>query len=159
MTTKTKVIFAFAMIFLIGFASGYLFDRAVISPDETVTEQRSESGERERAGQRDGDRSDWVERAQKRLSRDLELTESQKEPLFEKIRDYHINVHDLIKEQRKDEHEKIKDKYSMFRDEISTILNSEQIERMDSHFHPDTVRTKMERRDGPHRDRMRRGRN
>jgi hypothetical protein len=159
MTTKTKVIFAFAMIFLIGFASGYLFERAVISSDETVAEQRSERGERERAGQRDGDRGDWVERAQKRLSRDLELTESQKEPLFEKIRDYHVNVHDLIKERREDEHEKIKDKYSMFRDEISSILNAEQLERMDSHFHPDTVRAKMERRDGPPRERMHRGRN
>jgi hypothetical protein len=153
MTTKTKVILAFALIFLIGFASGYVFNRAVTPSGEIVTEERSDRGERAR--QHNEDRREWIERAQNRLSRDLELTDSQKDPLFEKVHQYHVDVRSLIQERREDEHEMIKEKYSTFREEIASILDPEQLERMDSHFHPDTVRAKMD--NGQHR--QRRGRN
>jgi hypothetical protein len=153
MNTKTKAVLAFTMIFLIGFATGFLFNNAVSGPDETITEERSERGERLQQRGGNGDRRDWEQRVQRRLTDELDLTESQKDPLFEKVREYHTEIRDLIHDRREDEHEMILHRYSAFRDEVSSLLDPRQLEKMDNHFHPDTVRAKMEGRQGQRRER------
>jgi Spy/CpxP family protein refolding chaperone len=86
------------------------------------------------------------ERSRNRLARSLDLTDDQREPFFRTMQHYTTDLHQVIRNRRELEHEMIVDHYRGFRDEISAILNEEQLERLDSYLHPDSVRAK---RGGP----------
>ncbi len=155
MNTKTKVLLAFIFIFLAGFASGYVFNRAFSVNETTVTEERDERSERwERNGDRD--REERRQRARAWFTDYLDLTEGQKDDFFERMSEYRSDIHELIKEQRSIEHDLIIEHYAEFRDEISSILDNQQLEKLDSRFHPDSVQHDTRR---PQREQQRRGRN
>jgi hypothetical protein len=151
MTSQTKTLFAFITIFVIGFLSGYLFNSTSFGTDKTYTEERSErvDGWQQNRGQ---DRqhepdSERLKHAQNRLTERLELTEQQQDPFFEKIREYHQDIRRTMRELRTEESEIIQEKYKAFREEVSVILHGEQLERMDSFLHPDSVRFGRSRAD------------
>jgi len=155
MNTKTKALLAFTFIFLIGFASGYVFNQAFQTDEPAVTETRPDRGEhRERDGDRD--RSERERRAREWLTDYLDLEENQQGEFFEKMNDYRNDIREVIRNQRSHEHDLIIEQYYDFRSEISSLLNSDQLEKLDSHFHPDSVKQKMQRE--PQRE-QRRGRN
>lgn len=138
MSTTAKVILAFTLIFLIGFASGYLVNRVTSSKLDRI-ERIDTRGERS-SEERDISRDEYMERSQNRLSRYLELTDDQREQLFPKMGEYTRQVRQVAREQRATEQEQIKEYYNEFLDELSTILDETQLERYNSIFHPDSVR-------------------
>ncbi len=155
MNTKTKVLLAFIFIFLAGFASGYIFNHAYPVGETAVTEEQEERSEHwGRNG--DIDRDERQRSARVWLTDYLDLSDTQKDDFFERMSEYRSDIHELIKDQRSKEHDLIIDHYTEFRNEISSILNNEQLEKLDTRFHPDSV--KHDTRRGPQRE-QRRGRN
>ncbi|MEX0944517.1 MAG: hypothetical protein WDZ38_02515, partial [Balneolaceae bacterium] len=139
MNTKTKVFFAFAVIFLIGLTSGYMLNNVVSTNDyrfEQNDDPRSDRGDQSR----DMSSEEWQERTRNRLARSLNLSDNQREPFFRTMQSYTTDLYQVIRNRRELEHEMIMEHYRGFRDEISAILNEEQLERLDSYLHPDSVR-------------------
>lgn len=138
MNTTAKVIIAFTVIFLIGFASGYLVNHVTTStPDRT---ERIDTRNERETPPRDLSREEYMERSRNRLSRYLELTDEQREQLFPKMGEYAGQVRQVAREQREAEQELILEYYNDFLNDVSTILDQEQLERYNSIFHPDSVR-------------------
>ncbi|TVR33612.1 MAG: hypothetical protein EA390_03865 [Balneolaceae bacterium] len=145
MTTKTKTILAFLTIFIIGFASGILISNTNMIGEDRDQSLITERGEGERWQQfRGGDRREQPERAQQRtlnrMAEYLELQEDQRDELFGKMREYRMQLRDEMREFRASERETIRTHYESFREEAAEILNREQIMRLDSFLHPDSVR-------------------
>lgn len=136
MNSKTKAILAYTAVFVIAFISGFLVSRSLGAwgPDHRGEQRGWERGS--------GPRSEMRERMEERLSRHLELDESQQEPFFETMEEYRIDVSQAIRERRRTEHELIKEMYESFRTDLTGILDSVQVRKMDSRFHPDSVRHK-----------------
>jgi len=152
MTTKTKTILAFLTVFIMGFASGFLISNTNMFGEDRDQSLITERGEGERWQQfRRGERSEQPERAQQRtlnrMAEYLELQEGQRDELFEKMREYRMQLREEMREFRASERETIKMHYESFRDEAAEILNSEQIMRLDSFLHPDSVRHSRTRGD------------
>lgn len=141
MTTKSKTVFAFISIFLIGLASGYVLSDNPFSKSREYSEEQTE---RSHQWQRDRDESESgesrEERIRKKIIEQLELTADQQDPFFEEILDYRQQIGNSMREMRSNEHEMVKEHYEAFRDELSEILDSGQVAKMDSVFHPDSVR-------------------
>jgi len=153
MNTKTKVILAFTVIFLLGFTTGFLFNHVVPVTESTQVEEKNEkNGQWQQYS--DKDREERERRAQRWLTNQLDLTEEQQDEFFDKFGNYHSDIRGLVREQRGQEHELIKNLYFDFRTEISSILEDEQIKILDSHFHPDSVQFGRQRS-----QQQRRGRN
>lgn len=134
MKSKTKAILAYTAIFVIAFISGFLVSRSL---GEWGPDHRGEQRNRERGS---GPGSEMSERMEERLSRYLELEDSQQEPFFETMEEYRVDVSQAMRERRRTEHELIKKMYESFRTDLSVILDSGQVRKMDSRFHPDSVR-------------------
>jgi len=145
MTTKTKTILAFLTIFIIGFASGILISNTDLIGENRDQSLITETEEGERWQQfRGGQRRDQPERAQQRtlnrMAEYLELQEDQRDELFGKMRKYRMQLREEMREFRASERETIRTHYESFREEAAEILNSEQIMRLDSFLHPDSIR-------------------
>lgn len=138
MNTTTKVILAFTVIFLIGFATGYLVNHATTSKPDRI--DRIDSRVDRGADQRDLSREEYMERSRNRLSRYLELTDEQRETLFPIMGEYTSQVRQVAREQREAEQELILEYYNEFMNDLSSILDDTQLERYNSIFHPDSVR-------------------
>lgn len=139
MKSKTKAILAYTAVFVIAFISGFLVSRSLSgSGPEHYGEQRGW----ERGG---GPGNEMRERMEERLSRYLELDESQEEPFFETMEEYRVDVSQALRERRRAEQELIKELYETFRADLTGILDSVQIQKMDSRFHPDSVRQSRSR--------------
>lgn len=140
MNTKTKVVLSFLLIFLVGFASGYLVK-------STFTLKKQYASEQERGGddrwQRSGEmsQSERMERGRNRLVRRLELTDEQQRMFFPALHQYTSELRQTIRQNRENEHEYVLQRYSEFRDQIADSLSNDQLLRMDSVFHPDSVRS------------------
>jgi len=145
MTTKTKTILAFLTIFIIGFASGFLISNTNMFGEDRDQSLITERGGGERWQQsRGGERRDQPERAQQRtlnrMAEYLELQDGQREELFGKMREYRMKLREEMRGFRISERETIKMHYESFREEAAEILNSDQIMKLDSFLHPDSVR-------------------
>lgn len=138
MNITAKVILAFTAIFLIGFASGYLVNHVTTS--NTDWRERIDNRDERSSEDREYSRQEYMERSQNRLSRYLELTDEQREQLFPKMGDYTRQVRQVAREQREIEQEQIMEHYNEFLDDLSSILDENQLERYNSIFHPDSVR-------------------
>lgn len=140
MNTKTKVVLSFLLIFLVGFASGYLV-KSTLSLKTHHTFQQERGGEER--WQRSGEmsESDRMERGRYRLARRLDLSDDQQRQFFPVMQQYTLELRQTIRQNRENEHEYVLQRYSEFRNQISESLNSEQLLRMDSVLHPDSVRT------------------
>jgi hypothetical protein len=155
--TETKAIMVFAAIFIAGFSSGYLVNNAIslssaemyaeIQPVETINDEQSVGIEgndrRERQNQR----------ARTRLASHLELTEDQEEPFFEELSEYRSRLRSEMRDMRSRENDIVRTYYETLKNDLTTILNREQLEKLDTHLHPDSVRHHRMRggRPGPNR--------
>ena len=134
MKSKTKAILAYTAIFVIAFISGFLVSRSL---GEWGPDHRNSQRNWERGGEPG---SEMSERMEERLSQYLELDESQQEPFFETMEEYRVDISRAMRERRRTENELIKEMYESFRNDLTVILDSMQVQKMDSRFHPDAVR-------------------
>lgn len=140
MNTKTKVVLSFLLIFLVGFTSGYLVK-------STFSLRTHPAFELERGGEARGLRygemrqPERMERGRNRLARSLNLSDEQQRLFFSAMQQYSSELRQAIRQNRENEHEYFLQRYSKFRDQISETLSNEQLLRMDSVLHPDSVRT------------------
>lgn len=141
MNTKTKVVLSFLIIFLVGFASGYLVKSTLFLRMDPPLEQQRRGDER---GQRSDQmhQADRMERGLNRLARRLDLSDDQQRLFFPAMQQYTSELRQTIRQNRESEHKYVLQRYSEFRDHISEILNDEQLLRMDGVLHPDSVRSK-----------------
>jgi Spy/CpxP family protein refolding chaperone len=142
MNTKFKVTLAFLSIFLIGAVSGYMvhasFDVAEKSDSEETqrVHPRQFDSDEERAEHYRQAR----QRIQNRMSDRLDLTESQSDPFFEILEEYHKSMRDTVHSLREEEKAILQREYGNFRHRASEILNEDQLARLDNYLHPDSVR-------------------
>ena len=134
MKSKTKAILAYIAVFLIAFISGFVVSRSIggWGPDH-----RGPQGSWERGS---GPGSEMRERMEQRLSHYLELEESQEAPFFESMEEYRRDVSQVMRERRNAERDMLREYYESFRTELTSLLNSNQLQKMDRYFHPDSVR-------------------
>lgn len=143
MNTKTKTILSFITIFLVGFASGYLFDvrqGSYPGSDRHDRHDRNEWRSQDRDEQRDQDGESRMERGKARLANHLELTEEQYEPFFESMGEYRNDIRLSVQTLRQEESNLVRQHYQEFKEEVTGILNSDQLQKLDSYIHPDSVR-------------------
>lgn len=142
MNTKSKVFLAFVTLFLVGFASGYLFSNAISPSGREYTEESrelAEGREQLQRSSREGRDGSRAERIRKRLTNVLDLSSDQQDPFFEQMSAYRFNLRSELKEMRERENELVKENYEEFRNDLSDVLNQEQLQEMDSYMHPDSV--------------------
>lgn len=160
MSTRMKVATALTVLFIAGFASGYLFHRTiVVSADdriaEIMTEHRAERGEMIRRGPQ---RERFEDRIRERFTEALELEEDQQDPYFRRITEYHSTLHDRIRDQRQVERELIREHYRELRTDLSGFLREDQLQKLDQLLHPDSARHIIRRGGMPDRILRERGR-
>lgn len=142
MTTKQKALIAYIIIYLVGLSSGILISNTFSSQPESAP---TEFSERETRGERFGlqrQRGDRLQRGDfgSYMVRRLSLETDQQEKFLEKLRGYHANVRQTMQERREEEGQVILQKYLDFREEITELLSEDQLLRLDSMVHPDSVR-------------------
>ncbi len=142
MNTKFKVTLAFLSIFLIGAVSGYMVHASFDIADKPGTEESQRVHPRQFDS--DEERAEHYrqarQRIQSRMSDRLELTESQTEPFFEYLEEYHKSMRDTVHYLREEERAVLQREYGNFRTRVSEVLNEEQLVRLDTYLHPDSVR-------------------
>lgn len=136
MNTKSKAVLAFLFIFIAGFASGFLLNQSISSSDRSRTDRTDQINRGDR-GERD---ERQISRARERLANMLDLTDDQQDPFFENFSQYRSNLRSEIREQRIRENEILKEHYEIFKNELSELLNAEQLIKLDQQLHPDSVR-------------------
>ena len=141
MNTRTKVILSFLLIFLVGFASGYLI-KGTFSLRNLPAFDQDRRSEQRMQPPRDMSQSERMERGRNRLAGRLELTDEQQRQFFPAMQEYTSELRQTIRQNREDEHNYVLQRYSEFREQISETLNDEQLIRMDHVLHPDTVRAR-----------------
>lgn len=140
MNTKTKVLLSFLLIFLVGFASGYLVKSTFSLKSQHSYEQERGGGERwQRSGQMS--QTERMERGRNRLARRLDLSDDQQDHFFPALQQYTSELRQTLRQNRESEHDYVLQRYSEFRQEISETLSYEQLLRMDGVLHPDSVRS------------------
>lgn len=146
MNTKIKVLLAFTTIFIVGFASGYLFNDILGTSDDEYMEQHVEREEaRGRMLRfRNTNQPKQIERMQHRiwdrLVGRLDLTAEQQEPFFERMSEYRSTLRNSVREIRSREGKRIREHYHTFRTDVSKILTEDQLDKLDTQLHPDSVR-------------------
>lgn len=143
MKTKTKALLAFITVFLLGGISGYLINDSFQSMDrETRHSQYENRGEQSfnTDEERTAHRQQMRRRAENRLSERLDLSENQQAEFFSKLQVYQSEIRDSVRSIRSMERSFIQEHYSQFRDDISAVLQEEQLLRLDRFFHPDSIR-------------------
>lgn len=140
MNTKTKVILSFLLIFLVGFASGYLVKSTFsLRSNPAFEQERGGDGRWERSGEMN--QSERMQRGRNRLARRLDLTEDQQSRFFPAMQQYSADLRQTLRQNKESEHEYVLQRYIEFRDQISETLSDEQLMRMDSVLHPDSARS------------------
>lgn len=144
MNKYLKPLLAFITVFVVAFTSGYLFQELTsgADPESTSVIEQNETwrGEQHRQGERDR------RRMANRIAEYLELSDNQREYFFERLGEYRNEVQEAVSRKRDEEHNALLEIYRDMRDEMSDILDEEQLEKMDVRFHPDNVREMRERR-------------
>jgi hypothetical protein len=145
MNTKTKAIIAYLIVLLAGFAAGYVVHYLQEPPSYNQWNQNGEQGrwDHERGGM--GREMGGGMYPNERLARTLSLDADQRDPFFNKIRQFHRGVRDEIRSRRENEKEIILERYNEFREEVSEILSEEQLMKLDQVAHPDSVESRRNR--------------
>lgn len=140
MNTKTKVVLSFLLIFLVGFATGYLVKSTFSLRTHPAFEQERGG---EARGQRPGEmnQSERMNRGRDRLVRSLDLSADQRRQFFAAMQQYSSELRQTIRQNRVNEHEYVLERYHEFRNQISETLSNEQLQKMDELLHPDSVGT------------------
>jgi hypothetical protein len=150
MNTKTKAIIAYLIVLLAGFAAGYTVHFLQSPATGNQWEQPEWQGQWEHDRGRMGQEMGVGRRANERLSRQLALEQEQKEPFFREIWEFHRGVRNEIHSRRENERELIRERYNVFREEVSEFLTEEQLVELDRIAHPDSVESRRPFR-GPRR--------
>ncbi|MDX1590816.1 MAG: hypothetical protein R3283_02570 [Balneolaceae bacterium] len=136
MNSKTKAILAYTAIFVIAFISGFIVSRSL---DGRGAQRWMEPRPMEhRGGPMPG--PEMRQRMENRMSDYLELNESQRGPFFETMNEYREQITRTMTERRFSEQRQLEQLYNSFRADLSGILDSTQLRRLDMRFHPDSVR-------------------
>lgn len=149
MNTKTKAVIAYIIIFLAGLSAGFVLNENLPSNNREYRSGLLNNGEGY-GNQVHGNEQHWSEtmpeRANIRLTRHLNLNEDQREDFFDRMNSYKAKISNDIQDFRRDERNYIREQYSNFRAEVSAILSTEQLEKLDRVAHPDSVRQSRMRR-------------
>lgn len=143
MNIKSKALLAYVVIFLAGGASGYFLNEAV-SPGV-----RSESFERG-SGMNDDLPPPGEEEIPQKIKDffidRLDLRDDQIDPYFTVQSEHMQKVFDVLRENRRNERDTLRQMHSDFIDEIDEILTADQIEKLNSFAHPDSVQQRRTER-------------
>ncbi|MEX1136329.1 MAG: hypothetical protein WEB89_05475 [Balneolales bacterium] len=142
MNTKTKALLVFGTLFAVGFASGFLFNNSISPTVSGYTSERAEQADNRERGQRDESRERGEHHAEKIrnwFSDRLDLSNEQQDPFFEHMSEYRSRIRSELKEMKGRESEFVRQHYNAMRNELSNVLNPEQLKKLDSHVHPDSV--------------------
>jgi hypothetical protein len=140
MNTKLKAVLAFLIIFIAGFATGFLISNSATFAGDDQRGERTEQTDTDERINRDDRDERQASRARNRLINMLDLSENQEEPFFEHFSQYRSNLRSDIREMRERESELLKEHYQAFKNELSNVLNTEQLNKLDRQLHPDSVR-------------------
>lgn len=160
MNTKNKAILAYVVIFLVGGASGFFLNEALWPRFPDVRYETGPGGppgpgwngpqDTQGHGRGQNRMKDRMQRRmQSHLSRQLNLTEDQVEPFFEKFEEHRSNLRDVIGEYREEEIERVRQLYGDFRKDVEQILTEEQLKELDRIANPDSVSRRWRQRGGP----------
>lgn len=142
MNSKTKAILAYTAIFVIAFLSGFMVSRSL---DGRAGLHRMEQRLMEhRGGPGSGPGSEMRLRLENRMSDYLELSDSQRQRFFESMEEYREEISKSMRDRRVAEQEQLEELYESFRADLSGILDSTQLQKMDMRFHPDSVRQRRQ---------------
>ncbi len=146
-----KPLLAFVTVFVVAFISGYLYKGLTYETDTGTVAgvEQTEARPGERRGYGPGDRRAAVNR----IADYLELRDNQSDLFFERIGEYRNEMQNVVSQKREAEHAAMVEIYKEMRNELSAILDADQLEKMDIRFHPDNVREMQQRRS---RDQVRR---
>ncbi len=142
MNIKSKALLAYVVIFLAGGASGYFLNEAV-SP--TFPADRFERGRGMNNNFPPGG-EEIPQRIKDFIIDRLDLQEDQVDPFFEVQSEHMEEVFRVIRQNRSSEMDTLRQMYSGFLDEVDGILTAEQIEKLNSFAHPDSVRHRRMKR-------------
>jgi Spy/CpxP family protein refolding chaperone len=138
MNSKTKAILAYTAIFVIAFLSGFMVNRSL---DGRAGPRWMEQRPMEhRGGPGPGPGSEMRQRLENRMSDYLELSDSQRQRFFESMEEYRENISQTMRDRRIAEQEQLEELYESFRADLSGLLDSTQLQKLDMRFHPDSVR-------------------
>lgn len=153
MNIKSKAFLAYLVIFLLGGATGFFLNDVVRppAPDDVFHQKPGMNNEFAGPGQGGFGAGPGAERMQQKMSnffvRELDLKESQREPFFNQLKKHLGNLHEMMREQRSEESDLIRNLYGQFIDDVEEILTEEQLQELNRIAHPDSVQTRrMQRR-------------
>lgn len=146
MNIKSKALLAYVVIFLAGGASGYFLNEAMSPEFSRDRFERGRGMNNDFSGPDEGDIPDKIKNF---IIERLDLREDQVEPFFEVQSEHMKRVFRVIGENRSSEMDTLRQMHSGFIDDIDEILTDEQIEKLNSFAHPDSVhQRRMERHNG-----------
>ncbi|MDZ7720147.1 MAG: hypothetical protein U5K72_15135 [Balneolaceae bacterium] len=137
MNIKSKALLAYVVIFLVGGASGYLLNEAV-SPE--LPTDRFERGRGMSNDFSDFGEGDVPQRIKNFMIDRLDLRDEQVDPFFEIQSEHMKEVFSVIGEHRSSEMDTLRQMYAGFIDDVDEVLTAEQIKKLNSFAHPDSVR-------------------
>ncbi|MEX2632946.1 MAG: hypothetical protein WD267_02855 [Balneolales bacterium] len=149
MKTKTKVVLSFVTLFVLGFATGYMFSNAItpsINESKESGFEQTESRDQRQRGSRDTPDERQADRWRDRFSNFFDLTEAQKDPFFEHFSEYRSNIRSSMRNMRERENEQVLQHYNDLRHDLENVLNPGQLEKLETHLHPDSVKNHHSRR-------------
>lgn len=145
MNIKSKALLAYVVIFLVGGASGYLLNEAI---HPGFSSDRFERG----GGMKDDftppEEGEIPPKIKEFIINRLELQDEQVDPFFEVQSDHMQKVFGVIKENRSDEMDTLRQMHSGFINDIDEILTAEQVEELNRFAHPDSVQKRRMGRRG-----------
>lgn len=144
MNIKSKALLAYIVIFLAGGASGYFLNEAI---NPAIPSERFERGRGMNNDLPPPGGGEVPQKIKDFIIDRLDLQENQVEPFFELQSEHMEEVFSLIRENRSSEMDTLRQMYAGFIENVDGILTAEQIQRLNSFAHPDSVHNRrMERR-------------
>lgn len=143
MNIKSKALLAYVVIFLVGGASGYFLNEAVSPefPSDRFERRSGMNNEFPPPGE-----EEIPQKVKDFFIDRLELRDNQIAPYFEVQSQHMQKVFGVLRENRKSEMDTLRQMHSKFIDEVDEILTSEQIEKLNSFAHPDSVHQRRTKR-------------
>ncbi len=129
--TKILAVIAFVITFLLGGVSGYMM-APVESAEETEQKDSSDSEEEKEKL--------TYEEFQAKMIEDLNLSEDQQDPIFDKIRENRKANREVVNKHRENMRDELAENYELFLDDLSEILDSQQFESFEEYYGRDALR-------------------
>lgn len=129
--TKLLAVIAFAITFLLGGVSGFMLAPVELTAEKQTSEVSESEEKKEKL---------TYEEFQSKMIEDLNLTEEQQEPIFDKIKENRRANRQVINEYHESMKEELRENYNQFLDELSDILDSEQLDQFKEYYGRDALR-------------------